>query len=142
MLMAPKLTVAQRKLAFKDWLSQKYDELWDKADKLLKANSPCGIKMKGGSIICRGCAEIGMGNPNELCCGGCKFHTIDGCQAEKPLSCKLWLCNTAASHLPRSVSCELAFLESEADKLGFITLRGDKTASMKKATRRWTLLSV
>jgi len=63
-----------------------YDLIYEKADRLFKEYNPCEIgKNIFGEVCCR------RKLCNQLCCGGCKYLSKNGCTI-KCLSCKLCLC--------------------------------------------------
>lgn len=124
----------------KQFIEQKFDELFDLADNILKKYNPCGIKKVNGNVSCHGCGNHHIlknifieRTTNTLCCSGCRFHdTICGCTAEKPLMCKLWLCNTVTLNFP-DVDTELENLRNQASKMGFCGYRLDKKELLKKS---------
>lgn len=67
----------------KKLLSKKYDELYAKADAILKLHNPCSFK----DGICLTEREGGC------CINNCKHSTIHGCST-KCLACKLHVCGT------------------------------------------------
>jgi hypothetical protein len=70
------------------YLSKKYDELYNKADKLFKKYNPCKIQNRK-CIVGKHCC---CGNEYKTIEEGrCKYLTENGCSV-KSLACKLWLC--------------------------------------------------
>lgn len=110
-------------------IEQKFDFLYDCAVKVLSKYNPCKITFENTSVHCIGCGHDGN-KPNTLCCKGCRFHTNKGCIAEKPLSCKLWLCETAKDKFPECRK-ELNEIRIPFSKLNLWSFRGDKKASLK-----------
>jgi hypothetical protein len=103
----------RKKLALSEFekMSAVYDELWQKADEILKKFNPCNIK-KGQCLA---------GYP---CCGGCEFLSKKGC-TEKSLACKLWLCDKAREEFPECAAL-LDELEEAARRHPHIPL-GEQT---------------
>jgi hypothetical protein len=142
----PLNVIKQAKMSRRETLSQKFDELWDKANAIISAAKPCGIKSVNGEITCRGCSfhkdfrqsvYYVAESPNILCCGGCKYHEPNkGCIAEKPLMCKLWLCHSASKFLKGDKSLQLAEIKSQASDLGLLCFRGNKEESIQNALYR------
>ena len=116
-------------------LEKKFDELYAKAEEILSKYKPCKITVIKGKVHCVGCS--GRNPPNELCCGGCQFHTVKGCIADKPLTCKLWLCNTARNDFPECDD-ELDVLRDKAAM--FWVYRGYKQSSLKHASHELVYL--
>ena len=81
-------------------MSALYDELYEKADRVIKRHNPCRIS--------RGrCLAV------YPCCDGCKFLSkIKGCLT-KSLACKLWLCEEARKKYPACAK-ELSKIEELA----------------------------
>jgi hypothetical protein len=119
-------------------IERKFEELYAKAEEVLKRYNPCAIIVVKGKVHCIDCGKKAKSiffKPavqNLLCCGGCKFHNDKGCTAEKPLTCKLWLCNTAMEQFPKCYR-ELRELRIEANDWILYAPRGDKQACLKSA---------
>jgi hypothetical protein len=129
----------KRKQAKRQRIERKFEELYAKAEVILKRYNPCAISIVNGKISCIDCGIQSRSSffkpavPNFLCCKGCKFHDIiKGCTAEKPLTCKLWLCLTATCKFPK---CHKALrkLRIEANDWGLYYSRGSKQDSLRKA---------
>ena len=138
----PKLTVNRRQ-KLREFLENKFEELYQKAEVVLRKHNPCAITRHKGKVYCVGCPAkqpewiySGGVYPNALCCGGCKFHTDKGCTAEKPLTCKLWLCATAAKFFPECDK-KLKEISNEAFKWNLCVSREDKTMSLQHAYQWW-----
>lgn len=121
-------------------LEKLYDGLYAEAEAILKMYSPCEVKVRNGHVKCLGCRvkdEVAL--QNELCCGGCNFHSVTGCTAEKPLACKLWLCHTAKTKYPE-VEARLSVLREIARSNRLYVYRGDKAMTMRNAMSyfRWS----
>lgn len=72
---------------FKDkTLSEIYDELYDRADEIMRKYNPC--RFSNGK--CAG---------GENCCRDCQHMASTGCTA-KALACKLWLCDSIEGLYP------------------------------------------
>ena len=91
-------------------ISDLYDILFEKADKIIKKTNPCKIK-------CGKCFRAQRYNvENAFCCDAystfftkipeCKYLTKNGCSAEKPLYCRVWFCDTLKDHtdFPKELS--------------------------------------
>jgi len=140
----PKLTTNRRQ-KLREFLESKFEELYQRAEVVLRKHNPCAITRHKGKVYCAGCPAkqpewiySGGVYPNALCCGGCKFHTDKGCVAEKPLTCKLWLCATATRLFPQC-EAELQKINNEASGWNLCVLRGDKTMSLQHAYRFWNI---
>lgn len=110
-------------------IEKKFDFLFDEVQKVLSKYNPCAITIKDKSVHCIGCG-FGGNNPNELCCSGCKFHTKSGCIANRPLTCKTWLCGKARMVFPECAQ-ELDNIVHRVIDLNLYVFRGDKDASIK-----------
>jgi hypothetical protein len=123
------------------FISEKYDELYDKADKLLKEYNPCRIK-------CGSCQanriDPKYNSTKQLCCGGCPYWK-NGCTV-KSLACKLWLCgpvqgkfpypNNKKTELVSELVGKLEDIRNEAYKAGIpLLFRGSKEENMKMLSR-------
>lgn len=115
-------------------MEEKFDFLHEEAEKILTKYQPCKIRhLKNGDVSCIGCGDKFTDNKiNELCCGGCKFHTNKGCIAHKPLTCKLYLCDIAGLKFP-DCSKLLRAIEKIAIDLHLWVFRGDKKMSLDNA---------
>lgn len=67
----------------RDFLDKKYDELFEKADTIVKKHNPC-------KIIDGQCSAMRKASDG-LCCKTCPHISPSGC-AIKSLGCKIWLC--------------------------------------------------
>lgn len=75
-----------------------YDKIYKEADSLLKQYNPCQIK--DGYCANKYNLEHGLKDIQfELCCGGCKYHSITGCTT-KALACKVGLCSQMRQKYP------------------------------------------
>lgn len=105
-----------------------YDQLYERAEKLLKEGNPCQwncgkcIGMKRGTV----------NNTPQCCCEGC-CHWKTGCTADKPLTCKLWLCKVAKKSTDKNTRRGLLDVSAEANRLGFFAFRGEKKESIDAA---------
>lgn len=111
-------------------LELEYDALYEKIDKLISETNPCEVTIKNKVAYCGSCSFRVCGDiikPNELCCDKCPHHNMTtGCQADKPMNCKLWLCHQSKRKHPE-VARQLFFLHEEANNLfGCLLHRGDK----------------
>lgn len=130
-----------RKRVTRERLERIFDYLWAQADAIIKAHSPCEVKIGKHGVSCLDCrvrhrpTEI-----NILCCGGCKFHTKDkGCIADKPLTCRTWLCYSAQEAHPEAHR-RLQDIASRMHRLGFYVGRGDKEDSIANAMAYFGLI--
>lgn len=78
-------------------VSEEYDRLYGKIDEAIKKINPC--KVENGT-----CIRARDGGRN-FCCGKyycsstvCK-HLKGTCSANKPIACRMWLCEEAIFHL-------------------------------------------
>lgn len=92
-----------------------YNNLWKKADNFVKKVNPC--KIENGK-----CLRAQKGGRN-FCCGEycgmsvCPHLGESGCQAKKPLGCRLWLCEDAIEDLTKKERLRLYNLEKEFNEL-------------------------
>jgi len=113
-------------------LEEIYDLLYEKAEAILKRDNPCEHKMKCGVHSCLGKKDILSGDNNpQCCCEGCPFWD-KGCKAEKPLTCKTWLCRISKKIYPETYS-DLNKITQLIDLLHFWVYRGDKRQSLNQA---------
>ena len=83
----------------KEILTQVFDILWDRADKIMKEKNPCGHKCVNGGHSCLGSDFYKTYNGkyrHSVCCGNCP-RWDNGCKANKPLGCRMFLCSNARS---------------------------------------------
>lgn len=115
-------------------LGRIYDILFQQAEYIVRVEKPCEIKKRGATVTCVGC-RVGNDKPNVLCCIGCQWHDhAKGCQADKPLTCKAWLCSVAKDRHPETRE-RLRRLNQRIMKLKFWVCRGDKRQSIDQAMR-------
>ncbi len=125
-------------------ISQKYDELYNRASAVIKKHNPCQVrKEKDKSITCLGSriySGYGQhdgfnGEKNLLCCGGCKYHdACSGCTV-KALTCKTWLCATARQNSPECAT-ELDAIRQSIVALDLYAARGSKKDSLREYKNR------
>ena len=75
---------------------KEYDELFNEVDDFIKNLNPCQIKDNT-------CFRGRTGKQN-FCCGKTPHYSVchynnNGCQANKPLFCRIWLCDEAFFNL-------------------------------------------
>ena len=121
-----------------------YDRLYAEAEAILKQYNPCRVhKCSAGGVVCTEWVCLNKereairhdtdAKPNTLCCTGCQFHDkAKGCQAEKPLPSKLWLCGYAKKLFPEA-NDKLTVLRERADI--FFRFRGDKKMCLGEALK-------
>ena len=96
-------------------LSELYDKLYDKVDAFMVKTNPC--KVENGKCI------RGRNGGRNFCCDvygempKCKHLSKDGCKANKPLACRLWLCGDARENLTPDEDLELYHLEQDFSDL-------------------------
>jgi hypothetical protein len=118
-------------------IETEYDALYEKVNALISETNPCEVTIAGKTAYCMACSHRVCGDvikPNELCCDGCKHHDISkGCQADKPLACKLWLCSHSKKKHAK-IADRLYKFEQEARELFgcFFFSRGDKTEQINR----------
>lgn len=71
-------------------ISKLYNQLYEKADKLLKQYNPCNIRIEQNKLVCNN-AYMCKTKGESLCCCGCKYLSNNGCTVEC-LECKLGMC--------------------------------------------------
>ncbi len=115
-------------------IEREYDDLYEKVAKLISETNPCEVAIKNKTAYCGSCSRIVCGDvikPNELCCDGCEHHSMTkGCQAEKPLECKLWLCSQSKTKHPVVAKKLYEFRNQAYDLFGCLLHRGDKTETI------------
>lgn len=107
-------------------LSAKYDELYEKADKILKKYNPCKVEGKGACATCLS-GRHPDGTGISFCCGGCQHLGKNGCTV-KALSCKLWICNIA---ITEEVQREMNRIRVEVSMYGLNGFRTSKEETME-----------
>jgi hypothetical protein len=126
----------QSKQKLKARLERIFDRLYAAAEKVIREHDPCKVKINQHGASCLDCiSRKGQGDAsrlNKLCCAGCKFHTSKGCKANKPLTCRTWLCYTAQDDNPEAFR-KLDRIAERAAAMGFYVGRGDKEDSINNA---------
>ena len=90
---------------------EEYDKLYKKIDDFIKKVNPC-------KVVDGKCLRAQLGG-NNFCCGKycqiepCKHLTRNGCGAEKPIACRLFLCQDAIDNLTRKQREKYYNLDSE-----------------------------
>ena len=111
------LRIEEAKPVDRERLEKVYNKLYGHAERVLKQHCPCGVSKEGGCVSCVG-SRAGITPSNELCCTGCEHHsTKAGCQAEKPMACKTWLCPPASETSPEA-SAKLGKIARQAKAEG------------------------
>lgn len=107
-----------------------FDDLYSLADKFIQKWNPCQIEIKNGVATCISSrTRPSFTKPRVLCCTGCEYHSATkGCTAEKPLTCKLWLCDEVK--LPKEAWRKYDNLLDLFRKTNFRVHRGDKETSI------------
>ena len=107
-------------------LEKIYDSLYKEVSDILERFNPCEHKVCSSCHTCLGKLDFsavkgsyGDNTTKEACCVGCKFWK-NGCTADKPLYCKVWLCETAASKYP-IVKSKLDIIQNKARKFNFVS---------------------
>jgi hypothetical protein len=91
-----------------------YDDLYQRASAVIARINPCEIVIVNGKATCVDSRTTGYRNNGELCCGGCRHLSKQGCTV-KALACKLWLCITVKrTEKGKQAMQELRKLELEA----------------------------
>lgn len=94
-----------------------YDELYRRADAVLKRINPCQIENADGYVSCVA-SRAGRECQGELCCSRCNHLGVDGCRVQA-LACKLWLCwYVQGTARGRQAAQELAVLQKVSQKAG------------------------
>jgi hypothetical protein len=107
--------MATEMVTTEEFLSAKYDELYEKASQILKKYNPCQVE----NWVC----ERGRQGGENFCCRCCEHLSKKGCTV-KALYCRVWLCNYALQNLRRQNKIEdfgkeINEVYSEADKYHF-----------------------
>jgi hypothetical protein len=117
-------------------LNRIYNRLWSRADELIKRHQPCQWhRDPEGHMQCLG-SKAGFVPPDSACCISCKHHTPEkGCQADRPLSCRTWLCG----HHTRDLELErkLRQIRERAWRLWLSGIRQQKPEVMRQAVEWW-----
>ncbi len=108
-----------------------FEKLYARAESVLRQFNPCEHKVDKAVHSCIGKAD--QGNIPQCCCLGCPSWD-KGCKAEKPLTCKAWLCGAAKTKHP-DASNKLSEIYGHIVFYGFWAFRGDKTKSMANAQK-------
>ena len=120
-------------------LSKAYDELYEQADAVLKQFNPCQhTSDKNGEHTCVEAETVkseairfwGKNYAPQCCCVGCTFWTKTGCTADKPLTCKTWLCGITALKNPEA-NAKLRQIADQARSLFIYHERMDKKESLE-----------
>lgn len=117
-------------------LEKQFDALYDEAMEILTKFNPC--EHKSDVIGRHSCVGNGKDIPNnansgpQCCCTGCPKWTKKGCVAEKPLTCRTWICVAAANKNPEAFHA-LTKMASKVMKANFWVFRGDKNKSIELA---------
>ncbi len=112
----------------RDFLEKVYDSLYSEAEAVLSKFNPCEHKIKAGCHTCLGKLDhsarrgsFGDNTSKAACCIGCKYWD-NGCKADKPLFCKVWLCETSENKHPL-VSAMLRNVREKARGFYFVSAR-------------------
>jgi hypothetical protein len=121
------------KRTFQARLERVFDKLYAQAEAILQEHRPCAVKVNQYGASCLDCRiKYRDTQVNVLCCGGCKWHSARGCTANKPLTCRTWLCHTAQQHDPEAKR-KLSRIADRISRLGFYVGRGDREDSIQNA---------
>lgn len=113
--------------------NKQYKNFYYEVEKFLKKANPCKISngqcargRDGGRNFCCG-AENSDGQ------GACSKCGKNGCSADRPLACRLWLCYTAEKNLTKSQKKQLEMFRKFAGIFGNGTLmfRADRYTARK-----------
>ena len=129
------------KKRIREALEKLYDRLYSEAEAVLNQYNPCQVGRCSAGIVCTEWREFqkpeaikssdNNAQPNTLCCIRCRYHSpTKGCQADRPLTCKLWLCSAAKICFPVAEK-KLAELRDRA-KI-FYYYRGNRKMSIDEA---------
>ncbi len=135
-----------KKKMTKQFLSDKYDELYKRLDELHKKHDPCQVKKRKNVLTCiagRDGQSYCTDNLHESfsCCTGCRYLGEAGCTVEA-LRCKLWFCGYLYEHdfLDPAVKKEMESVLSEAWDYGFFVFRGSTEDNLYEAYYKFGLL--
>jgi hypothetical protein len=120
-----------RKETLQARLERVFDKLYAEAERILQQHKPCQVKLNQHGASCLDCRVRGA-TVNVMCCGGCKWHTAKGCVANKPLTCRTWLCGSA-QNFDGEAFRKLQRIAKRVGRLGFYVGRGDRTDSIENA---------
>ena len=107
-----------------------YDELFAEADAFVKEVNPC--KVVNGE-----CLRKYKFNQQNFCCRGCRHLRKTGCTANKPLSCRIWLCNYAWYNLTPEQQTRQKEIQNKIEKADLWLVRATKE-DMIKFYQRYT----
>ena len=126
-------------------LSRVHDNLYARADAIIKEYNPCGIAKRGKHTTClrgdksRYNALLNYGEERNLawvadrsfCCGGCEHLSENGCTVES-IACKLWLCDSVAQ-MPKEAALELHKVREMTSRLHLYGIRYTKKQTVRSA---------
>jgi len=112
--------ISQRGTVFSE---ASYDALWSKVDAFMLRVKPCAIENNT-------CLNHRLGDGDNFCCAGCEHLGIKGCEADKPLTCRAWLCQVATNNLSESEREEYFKLYDEVFASEFFSHRSSKDQVM------------
>ena len=118
-----------------------FEKLYARAESVLNNFQPCEHKVINKKHSCLGQSDSLAGNNTpQCCCIGCPSWN-KGCKAEKPLTCKTWLCGIAKLNYPKAY-IQLTEVANLAKRFGFYVFRGDKNSSMDASIEKHVNLNI
>jgi hypothetical protein len=88
-----------------------YDALYEEVDLFMKKHNPCDIR--------DGKCTKGRKGYNSFCCSWCPELSDNGCIADKPLACRIWLCSVPLDTMSKELKKEYDILRKKVDHSGF-----------------------
>ena len=120
---------------FEKILDDVFEALYLAADAILIQDKPCEHEVTAMGHTCLGKDHKRGGNKRpQCCCSGCHFFK-NGCTAEKPLTCKCWLCPIAKDKYPDTHK-NLWYIDNLVLAFYFWIPRGSKSESIQNAKVR------
>lgn len=118
---------------FEKLLDEVFELLYAAANKIVVEEKPCEHEVTATGHTCVGKSHADGGNNRpQCCCAGCRFFD-NGCNAEKPLTCKCWLCPVARKKHPTTTK-RLGEINHLVLTFNFWEGRADKSESIQLAT--------
>ncbi|MFH1873610.1 MAG: hypothetical protein ABH859_00275 [Pseudomonadota bacterium] len=135
-----------KKKITKQFLSDKYDELYKRADAIHKKYNPCQVKKRKDDLTCVAGRDGHSYCTNDLhesfsCCANCRYLGEAGCSVEA-IRCKFWFCGYLYEHdlLDPEAKKELEAIVNECWEYGFFVFRGNKEDNLYEAYYKFGLL--
>ncbi len=118
----------------KEFLSNKYEELYNKASEILKKYNPCQIENDNCISGRKSIERKDIYGSFKFCCQGCKHLSPNGCTV-KALYCKTWICNYLQQNgfgWGSEFAKEMREVIAEADRYDLLKFRSSKEESLAR----------